>query len=124
MPGNCSPSDGCLLIFSFSETLRRAEERADALEAKHKSSEAARKKAEKEAAAFEGLRQRLQTAEDALSEKEARQIERENAIVDRLETQNRRFTSKLFLHLSFCFCLDLFVSDVDGLLFCSSRTDG
>ncbi|KAK1670423.1 hypothetical protein QYE76_058582 [Lolium multiflorum] len=77
------------------EALRRAEERADALEAKLKSSEAARKKAEKEAADVEGLRQRLKTAEDALSEKKTRQIKRENAIVDRFETQNRRFTRRM-----------------------------
>jgi flagellar motility protein MotE (MotC chaperone) len=113
----------CLLTCSFPEGLRRAEERADALEAKLKLSEAAREKAEKDAAAVEGLRQRLKTAEDALSEKEARQIERENAIVDRFETQNRRFTSKLpFIYL-FVFILVCF-SDVDGPVFCSSRTDG
>jgi energy-coupling factor transporter transmembrane protein EcfT len=58
LPGKCSSSNGCLLllIYPFSEALRRAEERADALEAKLKSSEAARKKAEKEAADVEGLR--------------------------------------------------------------------
>ncbi|KAM0857498.1 hypothetical protein ACQ4PT_048462 [Festuca glaucescens] len=75
------------------EALRRAEERADALEAKLKSSETARKKAEKDAVAVESLCQRLKTAEDALSDKEAQQIERENAIVERFETQNRRFTT-------------------------------
>ena len=86
-----------------SEALRRVEERADALDAKLKVSERARVKAEKDAAAIEGLRQRLQTAEDALSDKEAQQIERENAIVTRLETQIRRFTSKLLLLSPFCF---------------------
>jgi hypothetical protein len=45
------PSD-----FFFSEALRRAEERVDALEAKIKSSEMAREKAEKDVAAVEGLR--------------------------------------------------------------------
>jgi hypothetical protein len=91
------------LIFFASEALRRAEECADALDAKLKVSEKARVKAEKDAAAVEGLRQRLQTAEDALSDKEARQIERENAIATRLETQIRRFTSKLLLLSPFCF---------------------
>jgi Flp pilus assembly protein TadD len=93
-------------LLLFSEALRRAEEHADALEAKLKSSEAAREKAEKDAAVVESLRQRLQTAEDALSEKEAQQIKRENAIVARFDTQNRRFISKHFVHSSF-FCLDL-----------------
>ncbi|KAM0885795.1 hypothetical protein ACQ4PT_030102 [Festuca glaucescens] len=77
------------------EALRHAEERADALEAKLKSIKAARKKAEEDAAAVEDLRQRLTTAENALSEKEARQIERENAIVERFDTQNRRFTRRM-----------------------------
>ena len=87
----------------ISEALRCAEERADALDAKLKVSEMARIKAEKDAAAIEGLRQRLQTAEDTLSDKETQQIERENAIVMRLETQIRRFTSKLLLLSPFCF---------------------
>jgi translation initiation factor 2B subunit (eIF-2B alpha/beta/delta family) len=73
------------LIFFASEALRRAEERVDALDAKLKLSEKAREKAEKDAAAIEGLRQRLQTAEDALSDKVAQQIERKNVIVTRLE---------------------------------------
>jgi hypothetical protein len=50
LPGNCSPSDGysfCLLICSSLEALRKAEEHADALEAKLKSSEAAREKGRK-----------------------------------------------------------------------------
>ncbi|KAM0916555.1 hypothetical protein ACQ4PT_010105 [Festuca glaucescens] len=75
------------------DALRRAEERADDLEAKLKASEAARKKAEKDAVAAEGLRQKLQSAEDALSNKEAQQIERENEISTRLETQSRRFST-------------------------------
>ena len=96
LPRRCSPSVKNSLPSNLfpSEALRHAEERADALEAKLKSSEAARKKAEEDAAAVEDLRQRLTTAENALSEKEARQIERENAIVERFDTQNRRFTSK------------------------------
>jgi hypothetical protein len=84
------------LIFSSPEALRKGEERVDALEAKLKSIVAAHEKAENEAASIEDLCQRLQTAEDALSEKEARQIERENDIITRSDTQNRRFISKLF----------------------------
>jgi hypothetical protein len=58
------------LLFSFSKALRRAEERADALEGKLKASETTRKKAKKDAAAAESLRHRLKTAEDALRDKE------------------------------------------------------
>ncbi len=91
--------------YSFlSDALHRAEGRADDLEAKLKASEAARKKAEKDAAAAEGLRQKLQAAEVALSNKEAQQIERENKISTRLETQSRRFSSNA-IFLSFCFSL-------------------
>jgi hypothetical protein len=44
-------------------------------------------------------------AEDALSDKIAQQIKRENAIADRFDTQNRRFNSKVF---SFT-CLFVFI---------------
>jgi Flp pilus assembly protein TadD len=67
--------------FLFSEALQRDEECADALAAKLDRSKTAREKAEKDAAVVEGLLQRLQTAEDALSDKVAQQIEHENAIV-------------------------------------------
>jgi hypothetical protein len=112
------------LNISLSDALHRAEERADELETKLKASETARKKAEKDATAVEGLRQRLKTAEDALSDKEAQQVERENAIVERFETQNRRFFSKPCLHLPSIFCLCLFVFSIDELLLFSSREDG
>jgi predicted DNA-binding protein YlxM (UPF0122 family) len=93
---------------SISDALRRAEEHVNALEAKLKISEKAREKAEKDAAAVEGLRQRLKTAEDTLSDKEAQKIERENAIVTRFETQtadiqvSRYFTCTLLLLLFVC----------------------
>ncbi|KAM0869406.1 hypothetical protein ACQ4PT_040687 [Festuca glaucescens] len=77
------------------DALRRAEERADDLEAKLEASEAARKKAENDAAAAERLRQKLQATEDALSNKEAQQIKRENEISTCLETQSRRFSRKM-----------------------------
>jgi hypothetical protein len=84
----------CILPYLFlPEALRRAEERADDLEAKLKASEEARKRAEKDAADVKDLRQRLQAAEDALSDKEAKQVERENEISTHLETQSRRFLS-------------------------------
>jgi NADH:ubiquinone oxidoreductase subunit B-like Fe-S oxidoreductase len=90
------------------EALRRAEERADALEAKLKTNETARKKAEKDANAIVSILQRLKTTEDAFSDKEAQQVERENAIVERFETQNRRFKSKSCFHLPFAFaCVSL-----------------
>jgi dsDNA-specific endonuclease/ATPase MutS2 len=89
----------------FSEALRRVEERVDAIAAKLELSETAREKAEEDAAAVESLRQRLQTTENALSEKNSQQIERENAIADRFDTQNRRFISK---HFSFT-CLLVFI---------------
>jgi hypothetical protein len=71
----------------LSDALRRADEQ----EAKLKARETARKKVEKDAAAVEGLGQRLQAAKEALSDKEAQQVERENAIVERFEMQNRIF---------------------------------
>ncbi|KAK1694706.1 hypothetical protein QYE76_011403 [Lolium multiflorum] len=67
----------------------KAEE--DALAAKLELSEKAREKAEADVAVVEDLRQRLQTAENALSDKIAQHIERENAIADRFDTQNRKF---------------------------------
>ncbi|KAK1670545.1 hypothetical protein QYE76_058704 [Lolium multiflorum] len=65
------------------------------LEAKLNASEEARKRAEKDAASVEDLRQRLQAAEDALSDREAKQVERENDITTRIETQSRRFSRKM-----------------------------
>ncbi|KAK1649206.1 hypothetical protein QYE76_067011 [Lolium multiflorum] len=77
-----------LRLAPLAHALHRAEERADDLEAKVKASETAHKKAEKDAAAVEDLRQRLQAAEDALSDKEAKQVEHENEISTLLETQS------------------------------------
>jgi hypothetical protein len=97
------------LTFFLSDALRCAEERANTLEAKLKTSETARKKAEKDVADVEGLCQRLKTAEDALSDKESRQVERENA-VERFETQNRRCSSKPFFHFPSAFaCFFLYI---------------
>jgi small-conductance mechanosensitive channel len=62
------------------------------------------KKAKKDAAAIEDLRQRLQAAEDALSDKEAKQVERKNEISTRLKTQSRRF----LINAIFLFCRSTF----------------
>jgi gamma-glutamylcysteine synthetase len=64
------------------------------LAAKLERSEKAREKAERESAIVEELRQRLHKAEQALSDQVSQQIARENAIITRLETQNRRFVGK------------------------------
>ena len=79
---------------SSSESLDRAEKHAEDLAARLERSEKARERAEREAATVEDLRQRLHKAEEALSDKVSQQIARENAIIARLETQNRRFVSK------------------------------
>jgi hypothetical protein len=93
-----------LHLSSLSETLRRAEKHADDLEAKLNASEEARKRAEKDAAGVED-RRRLQAAEDALSDKEAKQVQRDNDIITRLETQSRRFSSNTI----FPFVIPLFL---------------
>ncbi|KAK1648708.1 hypothetical protein QYE76_066513 [Lolium multiflorum] len=72
-------------------SLQQAEERAEALEAKLKLSKEAREKAEADAAVVADLRQRLANPENALSDKIFEQITREQGIIDRLESQNRRF---------------------------------
>ncbi|KAK1686553.1 hypothetical protein QYE76_047401 [Lolium multiflorum] len=77
------------------DALHCAGERADDLEVKLKASEEAHERAEKDAVSVEDLRQRLQASEDALSDKEAKFIQRENDIITRLETQSRRFTSNI-----------------------------
>jgi hypothetical protein len=83
----------CLHSFFLSEALRLAEERANDLEKKLKASEKAHKKAEKEAADVKDLHQRLRAAEDALSDKEAQLVQRENDIIARFEMQSSRFLS-------------------------------
>jgi hypothetical protein len=96
----------CILSYLFlPEALRRAEERANGLETKLKASEEARKRAEKDAADVKDFRQRFQAAEDALSDKEAKQVERKNDIITRLETQSRRFSSNTI----FPFVIPLFL---------------
>jgi dsDNA-specific endonuclease/ATPase MutS2 len=85
------------LHLSFlSEALRRAEERANDLEEKIRASEEAREKAQVDAAGVADLRQRVQAVEDALSDKEAKFIQRDNDIITRLETQSQKFASTIF----------------------------
>ncbi|KAM0929882.1 hypothetical protein ACQ4PT_001336 [Festuca glaucescens] len=83
---------------SLREALRRAEERANDLEEKLRASEEAREKAENDAAGVEDLRRRLQAAEDALSDREAKLVQCDNDIITRLETQSRRFSRKMGEH--------------------------
>jgi dsDNA-specific endonuclease/ATPase MutS2 len=63
------------LHLSFlSEALHHAEERANDLEEKIRASEEAREKAQEDVAGVADLRQRVQAAEDALSDKEAKLV--------------------------------------------------
>ncbi|KAK1646812.1 hypothetical protein QYE76_064617 [Lolium multiflorum] len=71
------------------ENLAESNKRADALATKLEQSEKARKKAEADAAAIEGLRKRLHDAETSLSDNIARQSAREKEILTRLESQRK-----------------------------------
>jgi hypothetical protein len=79
--------------FFLSEALHRAEMRANDLEKKLKASEKVHKKAEKEAAGVEDLRERLHAAENALSDRETEIAQREADVIARFETQSARFSS-------------------------------
>jgi hypothetical protein len=107
----------------LSVALRQAEECADPLAAKLELSEKAREKAEADAATAEDLRQRLNNAENALNDKIAKQIKREEGIIARFDTQIRRFVSKFFpfYHSSLSWFGSL---HIDELAFCSSRKNG
>jgi hypothetical protein len=82
------------------EALDKANKRADDLALKLEQREKNHKKAEQDAASIGDLCKRLHHAENALSEKMTQQIAREEAIIGRLESQNRRFVSE-FLDLIF-----------------------
>ena len=84
--------------FLLLEALAKANKRADDLAIKLEQSEKAREKAEQDAASVGDLRTRLHQAETALSEKVTQQIAREEDIIGRLESQNRRFVSKFVNH--------------------------
>ncbi|KAM0887183.1 hypothetical protein ACQ4PT_029227 [Festuca glaucescens] len=83
---------------SLREALHLVEKRANDLEKKLKASEKARKKAEKDAAGVEGLRDRLRAAENALSDREATLAQRETDIIALFETQFARFSKKIGEH--------------------------
>jgi small-conductance mechanosensitive channel len=85
-----------LLPDSLSRGAPPGRKRDDDLAAKLELSEKAREKAEKDDVDVGDLRQRLHDAENALNDKISHQIARENSIIDRLNTQNRRFVSKFF----------------------------
>jgi chromosome segregation ATPase len=96
----------------LTEKLAEANKLADDLAQKLERSEAARKKAESDAvraraeadkaktdaAGVEDLRKRLHDAETSLSEHIAAQSAREEAVLKRIRTQNRRFVSKYLNH--------------------------
>jgi chromosome segregation ATPase len=96
----------------LAEKLAEVNERANTLAQKLEQSEEARKKAESDAiqaraeadkanadaAGVEDLRKRLHDAETSLSEHIAAQSAREEAVLKRIRTQNRRFVSKYLNH--------------------------
>ncbi|KAK1619795.1 hypothetical protein QYE76_025312 [Lolium multiflorum] len=96
------------LVPNSLEKLAEVNERANTLAQKLEQSEEARKKAESDAiqarreadkakadvAGVEDLRKRLHDAETSLSEHITAQSAREEAILKRLRTQNRRFVNK------------------------------
>ncbi|KAK1603870.1 hypothetical protein QYE76_027543 [Lolium multiflorum] len=82
------------LANELKESLSEANKCADDLARKLEQSEKAREKAESDAAAVEGLRKRLQNAENSLSDNIAQQSAREQEIITRLESQSRRFVRK------------------------------
>jgi hypothetical protein len=92
------------LLFSF-QSLCAALKNAPMTWNPLRASEEVRKKPEKDASCVEDLRRRLQAAEDTLSDKEAKQVEHENAIIKCFETQYRRFSSTSI----FPFVLPLFL---------------
>jgi hypothetical protein len=100
-------TDFRLLTF-LSEALDRAKKRADALAIQLEQSENACGKAEQDAGIVGDLRQRLHNAESALSGKVSQQIAREKAVIDRLESQNRRFVSMCFPSPAFVFIFSCF----------------
>ncbi|KAK1662003.1 hypothetical protein QYE76_050162 [Lolium multiflorum] len=82
-------------VDSLKEALVKANKRADDLAIKLEQSEKAREKAEQGATSVGDLRKRLHQAETALSKKITHQIAREEDVIGRLESQNRRFVRKM-----------------------------
>ena len=104
-----------VILTILAEKLAEANKRADTLARKLEQSEEARKKAESdaskakaeadkakaEAAGVEELQKRLHDAETSLSEHKTAQAAREQAILNRLDSQNRRFVSKYSIYFAF-----------------------
>jgi F420-0:gamma-glutamyl ligase len=108
-------------VFFSSEALRLAEERANDLE-ELKASKRARKKAEKDATGVEDLHRRLQVAEDALSDKESKIVQRENDLITRFETQCGIFSSNTISPFVLLLSLSCWGSiDIDKIFPFSSR---
>ncbi|KAK1628870.1 hypothetical protein QYE76_003185 [Lolium multiflorum] len=80
-------------VDSLKEALAKANKRADDIALTLEQSEKAREKAEQDATSVGSLRERLHQAETALSEKLTQQIAREEDVIARLESQNRRFVN-------------------------------
>jgi hypothetical protein len=76
------------------DALAKANKRANDLAVKLEQSEKAREKAEQDSASVGELRKRLHQAETALSANTTQQIDREEDVIGRLESQNRCFVSK------------------------------
>lgn len=85
--------------------LHLAQERAKELEKKLEASKKARGDAKAKAASAEDLRDRLNAAESALSEREEQISQREAAIIAQLDKQSTRFSSIVTLSLLRIFCL-------------------
>jgi septal ring factor EnvC (AmiA/AmiB activator) len=83
-----------LICLMLAEKLAEANKRADALATELEQSETARMKAEADAATVEDLQKKLDDAKKALKENVAQHAAREEEILRRLESQNRRFVSK------------------------------
>src|SRR5215213_8944352 len=103
-----------MFLTFLTEKLAEVNERANTLAQKLEQSEEARKKAESDAvqarreadkaktdaAGVEDLRKRLHDVETSLSEHITAQSAREEAILKRLRSQNRRFVSKYLNHFT------------------------
>ncbi|KAK1668205.1 hypothetical protein QYE76_056364 [Lolium multiflorum] len=82
-------------IAPFADALAKANKRANDLAVKLEQSEKAREKAEQDSASVGELRKRLHQAETALSANTTQQIDREEDVIGRLESQNLCFVRKM-----------------------------
>jgi hypothetical protein len=106
-----------LICFMLAEKLAEANKRADALAAELEKSETARMEAEAKAATVADLQKRLNDAKWALEENVAQHSAREEEILGRLESQNRRFVSKCSYPCCFlASCVGLFFPFSNSIL--------